>query len=58
MGEPAMKYASENLKNEHEGILGGLNILGKMANGLAAGKRARPSAQRPALPSSPGFILS
>jgi len=33
-----MKYASEDLKNEHEGILFGLKILEKMVKGLQEGK--------------------
>jgi len=47
-----MKYASEDLMNEHEGILFGLKILEKMAEQLAGNKyvevddyKAAPNAQ-------------
>ncbi len=51
-GEARMKYASEDLMNEHEGILFGLKILEKMAEQLAGNKyvevddyKAAPNAQ-------------
>jgi hypothetical protein len=34
-----MRYASEDLMNEHEGILFGLTILEKMANMVRGDKR-------------------
>lgn len=37
-----MKYASDELKKEHEGVLVGLKILEKMAGMLKAGKRVDP----------------
>jgi len=37
-----MKYASEDLKNEHEGVLLGLSILEKITLKTAAGETAEP----------------
>ena len=37
-----MKYASEDLKNEHEGVLLGLSILEKMTRKMTAGETVEP----------------